>query len=146
MSPVINRGTVSETYQAIELRDRLGVGLTDVPHLDAPLAAGVDELGRIGDGHGAHHLTMGQGVDLAGMARDSGRVEGIGRKGDRIDLALAVHMKRVGRFTARNAAGWKAWSCSQRRVRIRKGLMVEEEGIGQRPEREKWPRYTSPRG
>ena len=84
------------THQTVKLRDgALVAGVADVPDLDAALPARVHVPRGVADGHGAHHLPVVQGVDLACVAGDAGSDEGVGGEGDRLHLTVCGHMKGV---------------------------------------------------
>ena len=53
----------------------------NVPDFDAALAAGVDVLGRVADGHGADHVAVRQFGNLLQVTRHAGLIGHAGRKG-----------------------------------------------------------------
>jgi len=87
------------TLQTVQLRDRFHAAsadsLADVPNFDATFAAGVNVLGRIGDGDRADHFAMSQSVNLARVTWDSWSYQSIGGKRYGLQLALAVHMEGI---------------------------------------------------
>ena len=136
-------------YQTVELRDRRLAGRLsagDVPHLDTALPSGVDVLCGVGDGHRADDLSVVQRVHLSGVARDAAAIEGVRRKGHRIDLPVGGHVKGVGRLTARTTSastGSSGGGCCcgslQRGMSIKDGTGNEttrKAGGVQRPRRE----------
>ena len=57
------------SLQAVQLGHwLLCPGLSNVPDLDTSLATSVDVLGGVGHGDGAHHVTVGQRVDLPSVS------------------------------------------------------------------------------
>lgn len=87
------------THQTVKLRDgALVAGVADVPDLDAALPACVHVPRGVADGHGAHHLPVVQGVDLACVAGDAGSDEGVGGEGDRLHLTVCGHVEGVRAF------------------------------------------------
>lgn len=70
--------------------------MTDVPHLDAALAAGVDVTRRVTDGDRAHHLSVAEGIDLSCVARDAGADQRVRGKRHRLHLSIGAHVKGVG--------------------------------------------------
>lgn len=84
-------------YQTVELRDRaLAARLTDVPDLHAALAASVDVPRGVADSYGAHHLTVAECVDLAGVTGNAWSNQSIWRKRYWLHLAIRANMERVG--------------------------------------------------
>ena len=82
------------SHQTVQLgHGALASRLADVPHLDAALASRVDVACGGADGDGAHHLSVVQGVDLPGVARDSRAQQGVGGKGHRLHLAVRAHVE-----------------------------------------------------
>jgi hypothetical protein len=83
--------------------------MTDVPDLDAALAACVDMARGVADGDSTDHLTMVQCVDLACMARDARAHQGIWRERYRLHLSIGANMEGVGserrRFSKRGKGG-----------------------------------------
>jgi hypothetical protein len=69
------------------------------PHFHAPFASRVHVLGGVRDGDCAHHLAVVQSVDLSGVSGDPRTYEGVRGKRHRLELALAVHVERVGPAT-----------------------------------------------
>jgi len=69
--------------------------LADIPNFDATFAAGINVLGRIGDGDRTDHFAMSQSVNLARVTWDSWSYQGIGGKRYGLQLALAVHMEGI---------------------------------------------------
>ena len=91
-----NAANVVISCQTIQLRHRsLAARLTDVPHLDTPLAPGVHILGGVGHGHGADHITMRQTVDLTNVPRYSRANQGIWGEGNRPGLSIRIDMERI---------------------------------------------------
>ena len=85
------------SHQTVQLgHGALASRLADVPHLDAALASGVDVARRGADGDGTHNLSVVQGVNLTGVARDSRAQQGVRGKGHRLHLAVCAHVERVG--------------------------------------------------
>lgn len=83
-------------YQTVQLRHRaLAAWLTDVPDLDAALAASVDMACGVTDGDGTHHLAMAQRVDLAGVPGDTRSNQRVWWKGHRLHLTIRAHVKRI---------------------------------------------------
>ena len=83
-------------YQAVQLRNgALAARLADVPDLDAALAAGVDVARGVANGDGAHHLTVVQRVDLAGVARDPRANQSVRGKGHRLHLPVRTDVEGV---------------------------------------------------
>jgi hypothetical protein len=83
--------------ETIQLRDRsLSSRLANIPDLDTSFATSVDILGGIGHGNSADNISMGQGVDLPGMARDSRAQKRILREGDGSLLAVSANVERIG--------------------------------------------------
>lgn len=94
----IHRPDVVVPLQAIELGDGFraaATALTDVPHLDAALAAGVNVLGRIRNCHGADHLAVRERVYLTRVTRYSWADEGVLRERNWLHLPFAGHVKAV---------------------------------------------------
>lgn len=84
--------------QAIELGDWLratATALTDVPHLHAALATGINILGWIRDCHGADHLAVSERVYLTRMTRYARANKCVLRKWHRLHLTFARHVKTV---------------------------------------------------
>ena len=82
------------SHQTVQLgHGALASWLADVPHLDAALSSGVDVARRRADGDSTHHLSVVQGVDLAGVARDSRAQQGVGGKGHWLHLAIRAHVE-----------------------------------------------------
>lgn len=82
------------THKTVELGDgSLGLGLADVPHLDAALAARVHVLGGVADGHSAHHLSVREGADLPSRTGNPRAHERIGRERYGLRLAVPVHVE-----------------------------------------------------
>lgn len=71
-------------------------GVTDVPHLDAALPAGVDVACGVTDGDSTHHFSVAQGVDLSCVARDARTDQCIRRKRNRLHLSISAHVEGVG--------------------------------------------------
>lgn len=60
------------THKAVQLGHRgLVTRMTDVPHLDATLAAGVDMTRGVTDGDSTDHLPVAESIDLSCVARDA---------------------------------------------------------------------------
>lgn len=84
-------------HQAVQLGDRTLVArVADVPHLDTALAARVHVSRGVADSDRAHHLSVVERVDLAGMAGDSRSDEGVWGEGDRLHLAIRSDVEGVG--------------------------------------------------
>lgn len=84
------------THQTVELRDgALVARVADVPDLDAALAARVHVSRGVADRHGAHHLPVVEGVDLASVSGDPRSDEGVGGEGDGLHLAVCTNMEGV---------------------------------------------------
>lgn len=84
------------SYQTVELGHwALAAWLADVPDLDTALAASVDVTRGVADGDGAHHLSVAQCVDLAGVAWDARAYQRIWREGHGLHLTICTHMKRI---------------------------------------------------
>lgn len=87
----------SNTHEAVQLgHGGLVSRVTDVPHLDASLATGVDVPRGVANGYGAHHISVAEGVDLARVARDAGADERVRGEGHRLHLSVGAHVKGVG--------------------------------------------------
>lgn len=69
--------------------------MTDVPHLHATLASGINVLGGVADGHGAHDFTVSESVDLTSVSRYAGAHERVRRKRYRLHLTFGAHVKRI---------------------------------------------------
>jgi len=112
--------------EAVELGNGLGAAaaaLTNVPDLDAALAAGVDVLGRIRDRHGADHLTVSERVYLARVTRYPGCRESIGRERHRLHLTFARYVE-----TIRTATGKEHTHTRDAQSVYTRYQMVEDEG------------------
>ena len=99
-----HRPDVVVRLQTVELGDGLGAScarLTNVPDLDASLAAGVHIFGRIGDRDSAHDLPVAEGINLPRMTRYPLSAERIRWEGHRLHLALARHVEAVRAETSR---------------------------------------------
>lgn len=70
--------------------------MTDVPHLHAALAAGVDMARGVADGDGAHHLPVAKSIDLSCMPWNAWTDQRIRRKRHRLHLSIGAHMKGIG--------------------------------------------------
>jgi len=91
--------------EAVELGNGLGAAtaaLTNVPDLDATLAAGIDVLGRIRDRHGADHLAVSERVYLARVTRYPGCRESIGRERHRLHLTFARYVETICTASRKN--------------------------------------------
>ena len=85
------------SLQTVQLADRGLVGrLGDVPHLDAPLPASVHEFGGVGHGYRTHYFTVGEGVDLPGVAWYAGGAQCVVGKADGLQLVVPADVERVG--------------------------------------------------
>lgn len=85
------------THEAVQLGNRsLVARVTDVPHLDAALAAGVDMTRRVTDGDSTHHLPVAEGIDLSCVARDARADQCIRRKRHRLHLSISAYVEGVG--------------------------------------------------
>lgn len=72
---------------------RLGIGMVNVPHLDAAFATRINKFGRRGNGNSADDLAVGEGVNLTSMAGNASGIESIRWKMHRIHLVLCCYMK-----------------------------------------------------
>ena len=85
------------THKAVQLGYRgLVARVTDVPHLDAALAAGVDMTRRVTNGDSTHHLPVAQSIDLPCVARDARADQCVRGERYRLHLSISAHMKGVG--------------------------------------------------
>lgn len=83
-------------HQTVQLGHRaLAARLADVPDFDTALATSVDMTCGVANGHGAHHLTVAQRVDLTGVARNTRTDQGVGREGHRLHLTISADMEGV---------------------------------------------------
>ena len=69
--------------------------LADIPDLDTSLASSVDVLGGVGHGDSAHHITVGQRVDLPDSSWNARSYEGIRWKRNWPGLSISIDMERV---------------------------------------------------
>ena len=69
--------------------------MADVPDLDTSLATSVDVLGGVGHGDGAHHVTVGQRVDLPDSSWNSRSYEGVWWERNWPSLSVSIDMERV---------------------------------------------------
>lgn len=84
------------THKAVQLGNRgLVARVTDIPHLDTALAAGINVTCRVTDGNSTHHLPVGESIDLSSMARDARADQCIRRKRHRLHLSVSAHMKGI---------------------------------------------------
>lgn len=61
------------SYKAIQLGNRgLVTRMTDVPHLHAAFAPGIDMTSWVTDGDSTYHLSVAESIDLSCMAWDAG--------------------------------------------------------------------------
>ena len=69
--------------------------MADIPHFDASFAPGVDVLGGVGHGDSAHHVTVGQRVDLPDSSWNSRSYEGVWWERNWPSLSISIDMERV---------------------------------------------------
>jgi len=118
------------THKAVQL----GYGclvprVTDVPHLDAALASGVDVVRRVADGDRAHHVPMVQGVDLARMAGDAGADECVRGERHGLHLSVGTHVEGVGPEGEKGVKCGvkKVWAKSDKRKRRKKKRKTKQD-------------------
>lgn len=91
------QASLSFTHKAVQLGYRgLVARVTDVPHLDAALAPGVDMSRRVTDGDGAHHLPVAESIDLSRVARDARADQRVRGKRHRLHLSIGAHVEGIG--------------------------------------------------
>lgn len=84
------------THKAVQLgHGGLVARVTDVPNLDAALAAGVNMTRGVTDGDRAHHLPVAQSIDLACVAGNARADQRVGRKRHGLHLSVSAHMEGV---------------------------------------------------
>lgn len=89
-------GVSNAPHQTVQLgHGALAARLADVPDFDTALASSVDMTCGVANGHGAHHLTVAQRVDLTGVARNTRTDQGVGREGHRLHLTVSADMEGV---------------------------------------------------
>ena len=90
------------SLQAVQLGNGKFLRLSNVPDLHTSLATSIDELGGVGHGHGAHHLSVRQRVDLPALPGDARRGESVWGEADWLQVAVLTHVERVAWLTGRS--------------------------------------------